>query len=103
MVHGHMRFLSRPIILFWILVNLLVAGAGWAQEVIMPPFSTKAAEPLPGNGFAQQISAQRALEMGFPSIAADLYQRLLDNPATKIELRNQLTVDLTTALLDEDR
>lgn len=69
----------------------------------MPPFSTKAVEPLPGNGFALQISAQRALEMGFPSIAADLYQRLLDNPATKVELRNQLTVDLTTALLDEDR
>jgi len=69
----------------------------------MPPFSTKAVEPLPGNGFALQISAQRALEMGFPSIAADLFQRLLDNPATKVELRNQLTVDLTTALLDEDR
>jgi len=98
-----MRFSSRPILFFWMLVLLLAAGLGQAQEVLTPPFSAKPAELLPANGFALQISAQRALEMGFPSIAADLYQRLLDNPATKIELRNQLTVDLTTALLDEDR
>jgi len=103
MVTAHMRFPTRPIIFFWILANLLVAGPGRAQEVITPPFLIKAVEPLPANGYALQISAQRALEMGFPSIAADLYQRLLDNPATKIELRNQLTVDLATALLDEDR
>jgi outer membrane protein assembly factor BamD (BamD/ComL family) len=103
MVVENMRSSSRPIVLFWILVMLLAAGWGRAQEVMTPPFALKAAEPLPGNGFVLQISAQRALEMGFPSIAADIYQRLLDNPATKLELRNQLTVDLVTALLDEDR
>ncbi len=82
---------------------LLTAGLGRAQEITLPPFMTAKAEPLPGNGLALQISAQRAIEMGFPSIAADLYQRLLDNPATKAEVRNQMTIDLTTALLDEDR
>jgi tetratricopeptide (TPR) repeat protein len=50
-----------------------------------------------------QIAAQRALEMGFPSVATDLFQRLIDNPATKPELRNQLILDQVTALLDEDR
>ena len=69
----------------------------------MAPFSTKSAEPLPGNGIVLQISAERALEMGFPSVAATLFQRMLDNPSTKPQQRNQITVDLVTALLDEDR
>ncbi len=98
-----MRFSLRSNLFFWVLVLLLAGGFGRAQEITLPPFMTAKAEPLPGNGLALQISAQRALEMGFPSIAADLFQRLLDNPATKAEVRNQLTIDLATALLDEDR
>jgi hypothetical protein len=66
------------------------------------PFATKT-DPAPGSGLLLQISAQRALEMGFPSVASDLYQRLLDNPATAPTVRNGLIVDLVTALLDEDR
>ena len=103
MLRRHMRSPFRPIMFFWILALLLTAGLGQAQEAITPPFAARPAEPLPGNGFALQISAQRALEMGFPSIAVDLYQRLLNDPATKVELRNQLIIDLTTALLEEDR
>jgi len=103
MVSEHMRYLTRPTLLFWILALLLAAGLGRAQEITLPPFMTAKAESLPGSGLSLQISAQRALEMGFPSIAADFYQRLLDNPATKSEVRNQLTIDLATALLDEDR
>ena len=102
MVSGHMRISLRPIRYFLMLALLLAARPGHAQEITLPAFMTKT-EPLPGNGFALQISAQRALEMGFPSIASDMYQHLLDNPATKAELRNQLVVDLVTALLDEDR
>lgn len=87
------------------LVLLLAAGSGRAQEplTLSAPLVSKGGETPPGNGFALQISAQRALEMGFPTIAADMFQRLLDNPTTKSELRAKLTVDLVTALLDEDR
>jgi len=87
------------------LVLLLAASLGRAQEplTLPAPLVLNGGEVPPANGFALQISAQRALEMGFPTIAADMFQRLLDSPATKSELRAQLTVDLVTALLDEDR
>ncbi len=88
----------------WILILLLAAGSGRTQEAALPtPLALKPADPQPGNSFALQIAAQRALEMGFPSIASDIYQRLLANPAMKADLRISLTVDLVTALLDEDR
>jgi len=87
------------------MVLLLAAGAGRAQEQLTAaaPLVLKPAGAQPANGYALQIAAQRALEMGFPSIAVDIYKRLLDNPATKAELRAPLTVELVTALLDDDR
>jgi TolA-binding protein len=101
----NMRFPLYRLPFFCALALLLAAGSGHAQEplTLPAPLVAKGGDVPPANGLALQISAQRALEMGFPSIAADIYQRLLDNPATKPELRTQLTVDLVTALLVEDR
>ena len=103
MVSEHMRISPRSIMSFWLLALLLAVVLGRAQEITLPPFMTTKSEPLPGNGSVQQIAAERALQMGFPTIASDLYQRLVDSSATKPELRNGFIIDLVTALLDEDR
>jgi len=86
------------------LIVLLTSGVGRAQEIVLPaPLAPKNLEAPPASAFAMQIAAQRALEMGFPSVAVDLHQRLIDNQATKPELRNKLIVDQATALLEDDR
>ncbi|MFT3782890.1 MAG: tetratricopeptide repeat protein [Nibricoccus sp.] len=91
-------------LIFGSVLLLLSLGVGLAQEIVLPaPLMPKNAEPQSGNISAQRLAAQRAMEMGFSPVAVDLYQKLIDNPAVKPDLRNQLLVDQATALLEDDR
>jgi tetratricopeptide (TPR) repeat protein len=47
------------------------------------------------------VAARRALELGFPSVAAQLYTRLLTAPGTAGAERDALVIELVTAWLDE--
>lgn len=64
-----------------------------------PPPTASAAERL-----LEREAAQRALELGFPSIAAGILRsQLASAPMTDLAERNRLVLDLATALLDDGR
>jgi len=76
-----------------------------AQTPLHPPaplVGAGAPAPLaPGQAAATLAAAERAQAMGFPSIAAELYRRLLAAPAGGTGDRLQLRLALVTALLDD--
>lgn len=101
-VRADMRSPFRPLIILRLMLALLPAAV-LAQEIVLPsPFTGKNTE-APAGGITMKIAAERALQMGFPSAAADLYQKLIDNPATKPDQRNELIVAQATALLEDNR
>ena len=93
--------------LFFLLVALVVsAQAVRAEEssVTPAPFvSAGEAEALPGASLRSLVAARRALELGFPSVAAELYTRLLEQTRTAGVERDALVLELVTAWLDEGR
>jgi tetratricopeptide (TPR) repeat protein len=56
--------------------------------------------PSPGDNALTLAAADRAAELGFPTVAAELYRRLLAEPEGD---RTRLTLGLATALLDDGR
>jgi cellulose synthase operon protein C len=68
-----------------------------------PLVSPADAPSLPGGALRSFVAARRALELGFPSVAAELYTRLVASlPAAGAE-RNVLVLELVSARLDEGR
>ncbi|MBI5380382.1 MAG: hypothetical protein HZA31_00625 [Opitutae bacterium] len=78
-----------------------------AQAPLRPPVpfaAERAAGAMaPGQLAAVQLAAENAQEMGFSSIAADLYRQLLDAPASGVGDRLQWRLALVTALLESGR
>ncbi len=94
-----MRFRKLPLITVWSCVA--ATGGVWAQEPLNPPAPlVRTAEPAvsPGGGAVTLASAQRALELGFPSVAAGIYRQLLAVPGAD---QAGLTLALVTALLED--
>lgn len=88
-----LRFLS----LLWLAAPLM------AQEPLNRPVPLVAPVPAvdsAGQQMASLLAAQRAQELGFPSVAASLYQQLLQAPGGD---RNRLVLGLASALLDDGR
>jgi TolA-binding protein len=103
-----MRFRKIPV---WFMPFCLVAGgAGRAQEALNPPapLTVRAAGTTvsPGGGVVTREAAQRALELGFPSVAAGIYRQLLaateaaGAPPAGAD-RGDLLLAWATALLDD--
>ena len=91
-----------------LLISLLIVSVPAVRAVESPvvfaPFVTVADTPAaPGEGLRTFVAARRAIELGFPSVAAELYRGLLDAPQPTGEERNALVLDLTSALLDDGR
>jgi len=81
----------------------LVAGAAVrAQEALNPPAPlvgpVQGTAGTPGGGVVTLSAAQRAQELGFPSVAAGIYKKLLAGPNGE---RAGLTLALVTVLLDD--
>jgi cellulose synthase operon protein C len=68
-----------------------------------PLLSTAEAPSLPGGELRSFVAARRALELGFPSVAAELYTRLLASLRAPGAERNVLVLELVSARLDEGR
>lgn len=69
-----------------------------------PPFVAAAEMPvLPGGELRSFVAARRALELGFPSVAAGLYTELLASLRTQGAERDVLVLELVDAWLDEGR
>jgi len=86
-----------------LLLAVALAPAG-AQEALNPPvpFTVAAADATSVGGNLVTLGAARsAQEMGMPSVAASLYRQLLAAPPGAGGDRAQITLALTTALLDE--
>lgn len=75
-----------------------------AQSPLAPvaPLAPKSVQPLPPRGatVVTLAAAQRAQDLGLPSIAADLYRQLRDQPGSE---RAAMNLGLATALLDADQ
>lgn len=70
------------------------------------PVSAPLAPPIPASavpGLLQVESARRALELGFPALAAELYQSLANAVPPPPGERNRLLIEWSTALLDDGR
>lgn len=91
-----MRFRIFPVLL------LATATVLCAQAPLNFPVPLVKTVPAasPGDNVVAQAAADRAAEMGFPAVAAELYRGLLAKSAGD---RARLTLGLATALLDDGR
>ncbi len=74
-----------------------MAGAVRAQEITPAPLGGRAVAPARESMELRLAAAQRAHDLGLPSLAADLYRELRDSPGAD---RPALTLAWATALLD---
>lgn len=95
-----MRFRKLPVIL--VPLCLMAAGEVRAQEALVPPAPLTRAPAggviSAGGGAVTLAAAQRAQELGFPSIAAGIYRQLLGAPGAD---RMGLTLALVSVLLED--
>ncbi len=88
------------------LAALAAVAVARAQTVSLPGgppaplVSAGEVRPAPAELLLQQQAAQHALELGLPSLAAEIYRGLLVVPGGD---RNALGLSLATALLDDGR
>lgn len=88
--------------IFSLLLLLASAAVLRAQAPLNPPVPLVSATSVvsPGDNVLALAAAERAAEMGFPAVAAELYRGLLAAPDGD---RSRLTLGLATALLDDGR
>ena len=91
-----MRFRIFPLVL---LASATILRAQAPLNVPVP-LVTASRKPSPGDNALTLAAADRAAEMGFPAVAAELYRQLL---AESDADRARLTLGLATALLDDGR
>lgn len=84
-------------------VSMPAARAVDAPEETAPLVSAADSAVLPGGELRAFVAARRALELGFPSVAAGLYAQLLGSVHAAGAERNVLVLELVTARLDEGR
>ncbi|MDF3058099.1 MAG: hypothetical protein K0R17_2314 [Rariglobus sp.] len=84
-------------------VSMPAAPAGNSPEGTAPLISQAEALVLPGGELRSFVAARRALELGFPSVAAEIYTQLLGSLRTPGAERDVLVLELATARLDEGR
>jgi hypothetical protein len=95
----------RPLI-FLLLAAAVFTSVTRAAEPTMdaaPLVSAVDAPVLPGGELRSFVAARRALELGFPSVASELYTQLLGSINTAGVERDALLLELVTARLDEGR
>ena len=81
--------------------SFFISGAAAQPAPLVAP---DAAPAPPGPAAASELDARRALDLGLPFIAAQIYQQLLDTtitPATPVA-RNRIVLALATALIQDD-
>ncbi len=72
------------------------------QQAAMVPMAPPP-DPPPGPVLLSALSARNALELGFPSLAAELYRALLNSPQPPADDSDRLVLEWATALLDDGR
>jgi tetratricopeptide (TPR) repeat protein len=72
-------------------------------EEAAPLVSNSQLQTLPGGELRSFVAARRAMELGFPSVAAEIYTQLLASLRTLGAERDVLVLELVTARLNEGR
>lgn len=93
-----MRCFLRSVLAFLVFLCRLPA----ADEPTVP-LTSDLSLVRPSETLLNREATQRALQMGFPSLADQLIQQLLSNPNLPMDQRNALVLDQTVALLDDNR
>ena len=88
-----------------LLVVMLHVGRVLGQDSAPPatPFLQVQTTAPAGEALVTQDAAQRALQMGFHTLAIQLTQQLLARADLPTDLKNELVLEKVTALLDENR
>lgn len=96
---------SRFSLVAWlVLLAPLPGGSLAAQDTAGAAAPLTVGESVtPGNALLTAASARNALELGFPSLAAELYRAMIEAPQPPAGDLNQLVLDWVTALLDDGR
>lgn len=97
--------LFRTLLFFVVaaMVSMPLTHAAESPVETAPLVLAGEAPALPGGELRSFVAARRALEMGFPSVAAELYTQLLRAMRTPGAERDVLVLELVTARLDEGR
>lgn len=90
------QILIRQVVAWSALVGATIAFGADAPLNLPAPFAPPAKGMSDGRGVLSQLTADLALEMGFPAQAAEIYRQLLAQPGAD---RSRLTLALATALL----
>src|SRR5690606_3917008 len=92
-----------------ILILLSALGAASVVRAVEAPVKSAPwvsegdASVLPGANLRSLVAARRAVELGFPSVAAELYTQLLGPVPAEGAEHDVLVLELVTARLDEGR
>ncbi len=94
----------RTLLLLLLAAAISMPTARSAESVEAAPLLSEGeALVLPGRELRTFVAARRALELGFPSVAAELYTQLLGSLRAAGAERDVLVLELVTARLDEGR
>lgn len=90
------------------LLSITAVCTGAVRAVDSPPeapplVSNSQLQVLPGGELRSFVAARRAVELGFPSVAAEIYTRLLASMRPPGAERDVLVLELVTARLNEGR
>ncbi len=86
------------VLVFWMLSVPASAGARLAEAPFAP-----APEPPPAADLLTAEAADRALELGFPALAAELYRALMERPEEPRGDAQAIVLSWASALLDDGR
>lgn len=97
--------LLRTLLLLLLTAAVCVSETRAAETPVSPaPLMAPSELPgMPGATLRSFVAARRALELGFPSVAAELYAQLLKTMPTSGAARDALILELVTAGLDDGR
>jgi cellulose synthase operon protein C len=101
-----MRLGTWCVVVAWMLTNVGIGSRAGAQTLPAPtaPLINRIEDqPLPGASLVRETAAARALELGFPSIAAAMYAQLIAQPDLTSESQARLVLGWTVALLENGR
>ncbi len=93
-----MRACASLVVVFWMLGLVGIVDAQPAEAPLAPPLPATPAADL-----VAVDSAHRALELGFPALAAELYRALMERPEPPAGDLNEIILAWSTALLDDGR
>jgi len=89
------------LLLTWMICVCRLFAADSLDAIV--PLVSETRSPSPSQVLLTHEAAQRALQMGFPSLANQLIQELLAKSDLPQDLRNELVLDRAVALLDDNR